>query len=159
MRPRRLLAVLPALMLSAALLAPTAAFATQTQTIHFSHTDVRAAANPCSGAPGTLTIVLSGVLHATDLGDGTVHETVTTTGTVTFVPDDPGQESFRGHLAESHSEITNPRNVIETNAENVVVRGSDGSLGKQHILIHTTVNANGTVTSSIEIMEFTCRRQ
>jgi hypothetical protein len=157
MRPRRLLAVLPALMLAAALLAPTAAFATQTQTIHFRATESRAARNPCSGAPGTLTIVLSGVVHTTDLGDGTVHMTTTTTGTVTFVPDDPSQASFSGHLAESRSEITNPNNAIETNAENVVVHGSDGSLGKQHILIHTTVNANGTVTSSIEIAEFTCR--
>jgi hypothetical protein len=159
MRPRRLLAFLPALMLSAALLAPTAAFATETETVHYSHIDRRAAANPCSGAPGTLTIVLSGVVHTTDLGDGTVHRTVTETGTVTFVPDDPSQASFSGHLAESRSEITNRNNAIETNAENVVVHGSDGSLGKQHILIHTTVNANGTVTSSIEIIEFTCLAQ
>jgi hypothetical protein len=59
MRPRQLLAFLPALMLSAVLLAPTAAFATQTQTMRFSATDSRAEHNPCSGAPGTLTIVLS----------------------------------------------------------------------------------------------------
>jgi hypothetical protein len=157
MRSRRLLAWLPALTLGAALLAPAAAFATQTQTMHFDHTDVRAELNPCSGAPGTLTIVLSGVMHTTDLGDGTVRRTTITTGTVTFVPDDPSQASFSGHLAESQTQITNPRNAIDTNAENVVVYGSDGSLGKQHILIHTTVNANGTVTSSIEVMEFTCR--
>ena len=43
MRPRQLLAWLPALMMWAALLAPTAAFATQTQTMHFSATDSRAA--------------------------------------------------------------------------------------------------------------------
>jgi hypothetical protein len=100
--------------------------------------------------------VLSGVLHTTDLGDGTVQMTVTTTGTVTFVPDDPSQASFTGHLAESSGEIVNARNLTTTNAENVVVHGSDGSLGKQHILVHLTVNANGTVTSSIEINEFTC---
>jgi hypothetical protein len=159
MRPRRLLAFLPALMLSAALLAPTAAFATQTQTIHFSATESSAQRNPCSGALGTLTVLLSGVVHTTDLGDGTVHMTTTTTGTVTFVPDDPGQASFSGHLAESDSRLTNPRNAVATNAENVIVHGSDGSLGKQHILIRHTVNANGTVTSSIEIMEFTCLAQ
>jgi hypothetical protein len=153
---RRLLAWLMGLTLSAALLAPAAAFATETTTMHFSGTDSRASVNPCSGAPGTLTIVFSGVIHTTDLEDGTFHVTVTTTGTVTFVPDDPSQASFSGHLAESRSEITNRNNAIETNAENVVVHGSDGSLGKQHILIHTTVNANGTVTSSIEIIELTC---
>jgi hypothetical protein len=60
MRPRQLLAWLPALILLTALLAPTAAFATQTQTMHFSATDSRPEQpNPCSGALGTLTIVLS----------------------------------------------------------------------------------------------------
>jgi hypothetical protein len=159
MRTPRLLAFLPALTLSAVLLAPAAALAAETQTIHFRATDSRAERSPCSGAPGTLTIMLTGVMHITDLGDGTVHRTTTTTGTVTFVPEDPSQASFLGHLAESHSQITNPRNAVETNAENVVVHGSDGSLGKQHILIHHTVNANGTVTSSIEITEFTCLAQ
>jgi hypothetical protein len=157
MRTPRLLAWLAGLTLSAVLLAPAAAFAAETQTIHFRATDSRAEYNPCSGAPGMLTIMLSGVMHITDLGDGTVHRTTTTTGTVSFVPEDPSQASFSGHLAESRSEITNPRNAVVTNAENVVVHGSDGSLGKQHILVHHTVNANGTVTSSIEIMEFTCQ--
>ena len=159
MRPRRLLAFLPALMLSAALLAPTTAFAADTETVHFSATESRAERNPCSGAPGTLTILLSGVMHITDLGDGTVHRTTTTTGRVSFVPDDPGQASFSGHLAGSQSQITNPSNATSTNAENVVLHGSDGSLGKQHILTHLTVNASGTVTSSFEIFEFTCLAQ
>ena len=52
--------------------------------------------------------------------------------------------------------IVNSRNATITNAENVVLHGSDGSLGKQHLLLHLTVNANGTVTSSIDIDEFTC---
>ena len=53
MRPRQLLTWLPALILSTALLAPTAAFATQTQTMHFSATDSRPEQpNPCSGALG-----------------------------------------------------------------------------------------------------------
>jgi hypothetical protein len=157
MSPRRLLAFLPALTLSAVLLAPTAAFATQTQTIHFSSTVSRAERNPCSGAPGTLTIVLSGVRQTTDLGDGTVQQIETTSGTVTFVPDDPSQASFTGHLAEWSGGNTNARNATVTNAENVIVHGSDGSLGKQHLLIHSTLNANGTVTSSIDIIEFTCQ--
>ncbi len=156
MTPRRLLAWLPGLTLTAALLAPAAAFATETDTIHFSDTVVLAEVNPCSEAPGTLTIVLSGVLHVTDLEDGTEHMTVTTTGTVTFVPDDPSQASFTGHLAESSGSNVNSENLTMTNAENVVLHGSDGSLGKQHILSHLTVNTNGTVTSSIDIDEFTC---
>jgi hypothetical protein len=156
MKLRRLLAWLPVLTLSAALFAPAAAFATETDTIHFSDTVSRAELNPCSGAPGTLTIVLSGVIHTTDLENGTVHVTATTTGTVTFVPDDPTQESFAGHLAESSSYNVNTSNFTITNAENVILHGSDGSLGKQHILFHLTVNANGTVTSSIDVDEFSC---
>jgi hypothetical protein len=52
MRPRQLLTWLAALMLSTALLAPTAAFATQTQTMRFSATDSRAEHNPCSAPRG-----------------------------------------------------------------------------------------------------------
>ena len=156
MRPRGLLGWLTGLILSAALLAPAAAFATETTTIHFSGTDSRAEVNPCSGAPGTLTIVFSGVIHTTDLEDGTFYVTGTTTGTVTFVPDDPSQPSLTGSLAEWFGENVNSRNATITNAENVVLHGSDGSLGKQHILFHLTVNANGTVASSIDTDEFTC---
>jgi hypothetical protein len=154
----RLLAWLTGLTLAGALLAPTAALATETETetIHFSGTDSRAEFNPCSGAPGTLTIVFSGVIHTTSLEDGTFHVGVTTTGTVTFVPDDPSQTGFTGHLAEWFGKNVNSRNYTITNAENVILHGSDGSLGKQHILMHLTVNANGTVTSFIEIDEFTC---
>jgi hypothetical protein len=156
MRLRRLLAWLPGLTLSAALLAPAAAFATETNTIRFSDIVSRAEVNPCSGVAGTLTIVLSGVVHTTDLDDGTFHVTVTTTGTITFVPDDLSQASFTGHLAEWFGDNVNSKNSAITNAENVVLHGSDGSLGKQHILFHLTVNSNGTLTSSIDIDEFTC---
>jgi hypothetical protein len=156
MRWRWLLAWLTGLMLSAALLAPAAALATETQTIHFSGTDSRAEANLCSGATGTLTIVFSGVIHTTDLEDGTVHETGTMTGMVTFVPDDPSQPSFTGHLTEWFGENVSASNATITVADNIVLHGSDGSLGKQHILFHLTVNANGTVTSSIDTDELTC---
>jgi hypothetical protein len=156
MRRRRLLAWLTGLTLSAALLAPAAAFATEPETIHFSGTDSRAEANLCSGVPGTLTIVFSGVIHTTDLEDGTVHVAGTTTGTVTFVPDDPDQPSFTGHLAERFGQNVNASNSTMTVADNIVLHGSDGSLGKQHILFHLTVNANGTVASSIDTERLTC---
>src|SRR5215475_3540127 len=147
---RLLLLVL--VLLSAALLAPAAAAAAETQTIHFSGIDSRAEQNLCSGAPGTLTIVFSGVLHTTDLGDGTVHMTGTTTGTVTFVPDDPSQPSYTGHLTERTGQGVGTITI----ADNIVLHGSDGSLGKQHILCHLTVNANGTVTASIETVRLSC---
>jgi type 1 fimbria pilin len=153
---RWLLACLMGLTLAAALLAPAAAFAAETQTIHFSGTDSRASQNPCSGAPGTLTIVFSGVLQTTDLEDGTSHVTGTMTGTVTFVPDDPSQPSYTGHLAEWFGDNLNSSNSTSTVAENIVLHGSDGSLGMRHILVHLTVNPDGTVTSSIEADRLTC---
>jgi type 1 fimbria pilin len=148
---KRLL-VMVIVLLSAALLAPAAAAAAETGTIHFSGTDSRAEQNLCSGAPGTLTIVFSGVIHTTDLGDGTLRMTGAMTGTVTFVPDDPSQPSYTGHLTERFGGDTNTFTI----ANNIVLHGSDGSLGKQHILFHITVNANGTVTTSIDTNRLTC---
>ena len=147
---RLLLMVL--VLLPAALLAPAAAAAAETETTHFSGTVSRAELNLCSGAPGTLTIVSSGVIHATELGDGTVRMNGTTTGTVTFVPDDPSQPSYTGHLTERFGGDANTFTI----ADNIVLHGSDGSLGKQHILMQVTVNANGTVTASIETNRLTC---
>ena len=147
---RLLLLVL--VLLSAALLAPAAAAAAETGIIHFSGTDSRPEQNLCSCAPGTLTIDFSGVIHTTDLGDGTLHMTGTMTGTVTFVPDDPSQPSYTGHLTEQFDGGPNTMTV----ADNIVLHGSDGSLGKQHILMQVTVNANGTVTASIETNRLTC---
>ena len=147
---RLLLMVL--VLLSAALLAPAAALATETATIHFSGTDSRAEQNLCSGAPGTLTTVFSGVIHTTDLGDGTVQRTGTTTGTVTFVPDDPSQPSYTGHLTE----VSGQGAGTITIADDIVLHRSDGSLGKLHILFHLTVNANEMVTASIDTNRLTC---
>jgi hypothetical protein len=156
MRVPRLLAWLAGLTLSAALLAPVTASATETQTVHFSGTDSRAEVNPCSGVPGTLKIVFSGVIHTADLANGSTHITSTITGTVTFVPNDASEASFAGHMAQSNVNNGNIRNATITNAENVILHGSDGSLGRQHILFHLTVNAGGTATSSLDVDEFSC---
>jgi ABC-type oligopeptide transport system substrate-binding subunit len=153
---RRLLAWLTGLALSGALLAPTAAFAAQTETIHVSDSDSFAHVNPCSGATGTLTVAFSGVLHITTLDNGTVHVTETLTTTATFVPNDPSQPTYTGHYAESDSFNTNANNVTGTVAFNAIAHGSDGSLIKMHVLYHRTVNAIGTVTSSIETEKLTC---
>ena len=152
-----LLAGLTSLTLAVGLIAPAAASAAEAETIHFSGTDSRASANLCSGAPGTLTIVFSGVLHTTELADDISHQTSTMTGTVTFVPDDPGQPSYTGHLTEWFGVNQDSSNATTTTvANNIVLHGSDGSLGKLHILVHLTVNANATVTSSIDVDRLTC---
>ncbi len=59
-------------------------------------------ANPCSGAPGVLTITFNGVFHATVLTagklNGTGWFTFTATGNLSFVPNDPSQPSLTGHI-------------------------------------------------------------
>src|SRR4029453_4905059 len=112
---RLLLLVL--VLLPAALLAPAAAAAAETETMHFSGTDSRASQNLCSGAPGTLTIVFSGVVHNTTLGDDTLHFTGPTPDTGTFVPEAPSQPSYTGHLTERFDVKLNPSNSTSTVAD------------------------------------------
>jgi hypothetical protein len=154
MRPR-LLAWLTGAAMSAFLLAPTA-FATETETIHFSGTDVQADVNPCSGATGTLTFAFSGVVHTTTLDNGTFHETSTVQGTFTFVPDDPSQPTYTGHATFWDGENENSKNFTATFTGNIVLRGSDGSRITDHARFHITVNADGTVTSFIDAERLTC---
>lgn len=140
-----------------ALLSPMAAFAqAETTTVHFSGTESESDVNPCTGATGTAITTLRGVSHITELPNGTSHETTTVTGTFTFVPDDPSQPTYTGHYAESDSFNTNANSVTGTVTFNAIAHGSDGSLIKMHALYHRTVNADGTVTSSIETEKLTC---
>jgi hypothetical protein len=152
----RLLVWLAGLATSAALLAPTAALATETETIHFSDTFVVSRPNPCTGASATETLVFKGVMHITTLDNGTVHVMMMDVGTITVVPDDPEQPTYSGHFTETGTENHNSKSFTTSFHRNVVVRGSDGSLLKEHVLVHLTVNANGTVTSSIETETHTC---
>jgi type 1 fimbria pilin len=152
----RLLVWLIGLAVSAALLAPTAALATETQTIHFTATLVVSRPNPCTGAGATETITAKGVMHITTLDNGTVHVSFMDVGTITVVQDGPNLPTYSGHFTETGAENHNSKSFTTSFHRNVVLRGSDGSLLKEHVLVHLTVNANGTVTSSIETETHTC---
>jgi hypothetical protein len=152
----RLLAWLLGLAASTALLAPTAALATETQTIHFTATLVVSRPNPCTGAGATVTLTGKGVMHLTTLDNGTVHATMMDVGTITVVPDDPSQPTYSGHFTETSAENHTSKSFTTSFHRTVVLRGSDGSLLKEHVLVHLTVNANATVTSSIETETHTC---
>src|SRR5512132_2511194 len=89
------------LAVSAALLAPRAVLATDTETIHFSDTFVVSRPNPCTGAGTTVTLTFKGVMHLTTLENGTVHVTMMDVGTITVVPDDPNQPTYSGHFTET----------------------------------------------------------
>ena len=66
-------------------------------------TEVSIDVNPCTGAPGMLTITYNGVFHVTELtsgiGAGTFWATGTQTGTFTFAPFDASQPSFTGRCS------------------------------------------------------------
>ena len=152
----RLLVWLMGLAVSAALLAPTAALATETETIHFSGTVAVSRPDPCTGAGATVTLTFKGVMHLTTLDNGSVHVMIMDAGTITIGPDDPNQPTYSGHFTETGTENHNSKSFTTSFHRNVVLRGSDGSLLKEHVLVHLTVNANGTVTSSIETETHTC---
>ena len=156
MRFLRLLAWLTGLALAMALLAPTAALATETETVHVSGTGTEPLTNPCSGASGTLTFEFKGVVHTTTLDSGTFHGSATNTGTWTFVPDDPTQPSYAGHFASFSEQNFTSKNFTLTNTFYVVLHGSDRSLLRLRTFFHVTANANGTVTAVIEVNEVTC---
>src|SRR5258708_35166131 len=68
-----------------------------TQTFH-NFTESFPILNPCSGAPGTVTVTFNGVFHVTmDTTTGTGHLTETMAGNFVFVPDDPTQPPHTGH--------------------------------------------------------------
>ena len=152
----RLLVWLIGLAVSAALLAPTAALATETETIHFTANLVVSRPNPCTGAGATVTLTGKSVMHLTTLDNGTVHVTLMDVGTITVVQDDPTLPTYSGHFTETSAENHNSKSFTTSFHRTVVLRGSDGSLLKEHVLVHLTVNANGTVTSSIETETHTC---
>jgi hypothetical protein len=140
-----------------ALLSPIAAVAqAETTTIHFSGTESRTDVNPCTGTPGTLTEMLKGVTHITELPNGTEHETTTLTGTFTFVPNDPSQPTYSGHETFWDGENFNTKTIAVTFTGHVNARGSDGSRITDHFVAHVTINANGTATVEFDTERLSC---
>jgi hypothetical protein len=101
-------------------------------------------ANPCTGAPGTVTFTAkNGVFHITTLANGTSWATFTAQGTVTFVPDNPADASALGHFAVWDGENVNLQNGTATSTSNAVLSGSDGSRIGVHEVFHMSTSASG----------------
>ena len=103
--------------------------------------------NPCTGDPGTLTITYNGVLHFTQLPNGTSHFTVTQTGDAVFVPDDPSLPTYTGHFTIWAGVNPNNNNTAGTVTSNVHLTGSDGSTLDFHLTEHFNVSASGVVNT------------
>jgi hypothetical protein len=110
-------------------------------------TEVSTDVNPCTGAPGTLTITYNGVFHVTELtsgiGAGTFWTTGTQTGTFTFAPFDASRPSYTGRFTVWFGDNDNLRNDAETVTFRVRGIGSDGSVLRFHEVEHMSVSASG----------------
>jgi hypothetical protein len=103
--------------------------------------------NPCSGAPGTLTLTYNAVFHVTTLENGTYWATFTQTGAFSFVPFDSSQPSYTGHFTVWDGDNWNNRNTTETVTFMVRGTGSDGSTLMFHEVGHISTSASGATLS------------
>jgi hypothetical protein len=153
----RMLAGGAVLGLLVALVSPMAAFAqAETTTIHFSGTESSADVNRCTGVPSTLTRTFKGVTVMTELPNGTSHATTTMTATSTLVPDDPSQPSYTGKSTFRMGENVNSKTFNFTFTARINLLGSDGSRITDHVVVHVTINANGTATVEFENARLSC---
>ena len=133
---------------------PAAARAT-TETRHVSNvSESDSDVNPCSGAPGTFTVTISGVFHSTVLPNGTTWETSALHGTVSFTPDDSTEPSYTGKLTQA------TRNDLQNQVEHLTFRlnlqGTDKSMLTLHETAHTGISASGP-SFSFDKPRLTCR--
>jgi hypothetical protein len=117
-----------------------------TQTIH-NATETDTDVNPCTGAPGTLTLTYNAIFHVTTLANGTYWATFTQAGTFSFVPFDSSQPSFTGHFTVWDGDNWNNRNTTETATFTVHGTGSDGSNLAFHETEHISSSATGLTVS------------
>jgi len=119
---------------------------TFTQTFH-NATDSFAAANPCTGAPGTVTLTYNGVLHFTVNKAGNLWATGTQTGDFLLVPDDPLQPTYTGHFTAWFGVSDNLQNGVDHSIFTIHGTGSDGSTLQFHDTMHLSMSASGAVVS------------
>jgi hypothetical protein len=115
------------------------------------------AVNPCTGAPGTLTVTFHNVTHMTTRPTGGASFTSTTNGTFSFVPADSTLPSYTGHFVMwdgAQTQNLGPSGptgqFTQTGTFSVNGQGSDGSHLVFHEVFHITTLANGTVTVAFD---------
>ena len=119
---------------------------TITETFH-NVTETFSDVNPCTGDPATITTTYNGVVHATLLPNGTIHFTITQTGDVVLLPDDPGLPTYNGHFTFWDGFNFNNKNAAGTVTFTVHLTGSDGSKLTFHVTEHFSVSASGIVNT------------
>jgi hypothetical protein len=157
-RPALILLIVAAAVLVAAPTASAAGAGAVSMTQVFHHqVDTFRDVVPCTDDLATITTTSNGALHVTFLtsgiGAGTFWFTITQTGTVTIVPDDPTLPTFTGHFTFWDGDNGNLRNSTETFILEVRLFGSDGSVINGHLLEHATITATG---ATLEFSKTVC---
>jgi hypothetical protein len=144
------------LLVLALVLVPATAWGQATSTtVHFQGTDPPAPSSDCNGNPYTLVIgPYSGVMHETDLPNGTFHITLTAQGSETLTPDAPGLPTYTGHFAFWDGDNLNQRNATSTTTFPNQLKGSDGSHITAVNTTHFSISANGTAV--VDFSNFKC---
>lgn len=138
----------------------TSAFADGTGAIHYSQDWDNVtqsfvppnpmAANPCTGAPGTLSLTYSGFVHITVNKAGDEWDTGNMHGDFSFAPNNTTQPTYTGHFASWFGDSFNRNNSVSHFILNIHGTGSDGSTLDFHENGHFSTNADGTVTVAFD---------
>jgi len=114
--------------------------------------------NPCTGAPGTLTLVYNGVFHVnvltSGIGAGTGWDTFTATGSATFVQLDG--VTYTGHFTAWDGASANLQNFAATGILVGHLDGSDGSSLDFHDVMHIAVLAGNPPSVVVSFDKLTC---
>jgi len=97
-------------------------------------TSIEPGSPTCAGGTATNSFTFdTGVLHETDLPDGTTHDTLTVQGAFLQVPDDSTQPTYRGHFVFWDGDNFNRNVQVSPNfTTNIQAVGSDGSVIHVH---------------------------
>ena len=110
------------------------------------------ATNPCSGAPGTLTITYSGFAHVTVNKAGDEWDTGNLHGDFSFVPNDSTLPTYTGHFQQWFGDSFNRNNSVSHFTFNIHGTGSDGSTLDFHQNAHLNINTDGTISLMFDHM-------
>ena len=133
--------------IAASLILPAFAAAAATPTTeHFEVSSVSGTINPCTGTEYTVTFSAQGVFHTTTLADGSRVLVLAERQTQSWVPLDPSEPSYTGTLTATDQLILGPGVTEGNRSDTTLLKGSDGSLIVERLVMHITLSAGGVQT-------------
>jgi hypothetical protein len=109
-------------------------------------TDTAAFTNPCTGESGTVETVATIIFVLTLRPNGTVSIAAQTTGSFTFIPDDPAEQTATGHFVTTDT-LGGGVNDVETAVLTAQGTASDGSRFSVQFITHLNETGTGVTFS------------